>query len=523
MSGGKETPRQKMIGMMYLVLTALLALQVSNAVLEKFIFIDQTLQRARKEGEAKSTKTVGRIEAEVKKKGDRESDVKALEKAKQVRQMTNALVNELDALREEMATITGGYDENNKLVGAKDIDKVGAMMIYGGKGKELKDKLNKYTTDLATLTGDAFAPLAKDAKDIDVAKNDPDQKEKKFAEYYFENTPTAAGMATMSQMETEILAYEQQALDRIAEEVGAKDVSFDLIKPMVLPQSNIVAAGTKFEGDLFISASSSAVNPTMTFEGKELEVVEGRGKISFVATPGAYDKDGYAKKTFKATITLSDSTYDVEHEYVVAKPIIQIQSAAISSLYLNCGNELNVQVPALGSAYNPSFTTSGAENIKGAQKGIVTIIPTAPKVTLTVRSDGNLIGSQDFTVKRIPKPNVEISDRGKPINLKTGVPAPGPRSINIRAVPDETFASLLPKDARYRVSEWELTLARGSRPVVTEKIRSESFNMSQQILSQAKSGDRIVIEVKRVQRMNYQGKTEEVTGLPNTIFSINLN
>jgi hypothetical protein len=40
MAGGKETPRQKMIGMMYLVLTALLALQVSNAVLEKFAIIN---------------------------------------------------------------------------------------------------------------------------------------------------------------------------------------------------------------------------------------------------------------------------------------------------------------------------------------------------------------------------------------------------------------------------------------------------------------------------------------------------
>jgi len=440
--------------------------------------------------------------------------------------MTTTLVSDLETLRTKMADITGGYDENGKLVGAKDYDRVGAYMIYNGKGKELKDKLNKYSTDLAKLTGDDFLPLAKDAKDIDVAMNDPDQKDKNFSEYYFENTPTAAGMATISQMETEVLGYEQRALDKIAEEVGAKDVSFDLIQPMVLPVSNIVAAGTKFEGDLFISASSSAVNPTMTFEGKELAVVDGRGKISFVATPGAYDKDGYAKKAFDAAITLNDSTYPLHYEYLVAKPIIQIQSAAISSLYLNCGNELNVQVPALGSAYNPAFNASGATAIKGAQKGLVTIIPTAPKVTLTVRSDGNLIGSQDFTVKRIPNPSVEISERGKPINLKTGVPAPGPRVINIRAIPDETFASLLPKDARYRVSEWELTLARGARPVIPPtRIRAEAFNMPPNVLSQAKAGDRIVIEVKRVQRMNYQNNVEDVNvaKLSNTIFIINLN
>ena len=175
MAGGKETPRQKMIGMMYLVLTALLALQVSNAVLEKFIFIDQTLQRAAKENVDKNNKTVSRIEAEVKKKGDRESDVKALDKAKQVRQMTSALLSELQDYREEMARITGGYDENGKLIGAKDYDKVGAWMIHGGKGKELKERLNKYSADLGALTGDTFLPLARDAKDIDIAKNDPEQ------------------------------------------------------------------------------------------------------------------------------------------------------------------------------------------------------------------------------------------------------------------------------------------------------------------------------------------------------------
>ena len=524
MAGGKETPRQKMIGMMYLVLTALLALQISNAVLEKFIFIDQTLQTSVNENVTKNNKTIGRIEAEVKKKGDREGDVKALEKAKQVRQMTAALLSELQEYREEMARITGGRDENGKLIGAKDYDKVGSWMIHGGKGKELKDRLNKYSTDLGSVTGESFLPLGRDAKDIDIAKNDPDQKDKNFSEYYFENTPTAAGMATISQMETEVLSYEQLALDKIAEEVGAKDVSFDLIRPMVLPISNVVAAGTKFEGDLFVAASSSAVDPEMTFEGKELEVVEGKGKISFVATPGAYDKDGFAKKTFKATVTLSDSTYELEHEYTVAKPVIQIQSASISSLYLNCGNELNVQVPALGSAYSPSFSTTGADNVKGAQKGIVTVIPTARKVTLTVRSDGNLIGSQDFGVRPIPKPTLEISERGRPINLKSGVSAPGPRQINIRAVPDETFLAQLPKDARYRVSEWEITLAAGARAVHSERVRAEQFAMPQTILSRVQSGMRIVIEVKRVQRMNFQNKVEDVSlsGLSN-IFTININ
>ena len=43
MAGGKETPRQKMIGMMYLVLTALLALNVTKEILDAFIAIEKNI------------------------------------------------------------------------------------------------------------------------------------------------------------------------------------------------------------------------------------------------------------------------------------------------------------------------------------------------------------------------------------------------------------------------------------------------------------------------------------------------
>ncbi len=70
MSAAKETPRQKMIGMMYLVLTALLALQVSNAVLEKFIFMNVSLERMASDYETKNNATVSGMTAEVAKRNN---------------------------------------------------------------------------------------------------------------------------------------------------------------------------------------------------------------------------------------------------------------------------------------------------------------------------------------------------------------------------------------------------------------------------------------------------------------------
>ena len=169
MAGGKETPRQKMIGMMYLVLTALLALQVSNAVLEKFVFIDKALNRQAREVEEQNGKILAKIDAEVTKKGKRDADVKALNKAKEVRQSTEELMKYLGDTRETMAEITGGYDENKQLVGAKDYDIVGNYMIQQPNGKELQKKLNDYVKMLSSVSGRDFESLAKDAKDIDIA------------------------------------------------------------------------------------------------------------------------------------------------------------------------------------------------------------------------------------------------------------------------------------------------------------------------------------------------------------------
>ena len=182
MSGGKQSPRDKMIGMMYLVLTALLALQVSNAVLEKFIFIDKALTRMADEYGHNNIKTVSGIEAQVAKRNNKEDEVAILNIAKEVRAETAKVIQTMTDLKSEMAIITGagdpdGYDdETGALIGAKDYDKVGTMMVGPqGKGKDLKIMLNNYSKFLSQKTGEApefFPPLAQDAKDIKEFAND---------------------------------------------------------------------------------------------------------------------------------------------------------------------------------------------------------------------------------------------------------------------------------------------------------------------------------------------------------------
>lgn len=511
MSGGaRETPRQKMIGMMYLFYTALLALQVSNSVLERFIFINQSLENQVKQNDTKDSGVVQGIVQAVEKRGNREDDMAILKKARDVRTRTRQVIAYCDSLKSTMVKITGGRDENGHIVGVKDQDKVANLMINQNKGEELKKTLNDYATFLAEQTGkDIFAPIAMDGKDHPFYSKDREQRDKDFATLFFEATPTAAGMSTVSQMETEVMDYESRALGELAAQVGAKEVRFDKIIVMALPESNSVAAGAKYKADLFLAASSSAVSPEMAVNGKSIPVEDGFGKVEFTVTPGNYDKEGKAKKSYEAEILYNDSNYTQTIDYYAVKPVIQVNSASVNALYLNCGNELNVQVPALGLSYNPRFTASGADVVQGTG-GKVTVIPTGSsrEVKLNVTSDGNAIGAVSFPVRGIPKPDILMLVSGKEVNEKVGLPN-CPRTLTLHAQAEKNFGEALPKDARYRVAKWTVYLARGRRPIVTLPVNGEDANLGS-LAAQARDGDRIIAEVQQVQRMNFRNNIEEV-------------
>lgn len=500
--------------MMYLVLTALLALQVSNTVLEKFIFIDNSLEQSADGSKVQNSGTVDRIRSAVEEAGNRKEDVAVLEKAREVRAQTNKVLNTLDSLKNTFIVLTGGTEEDGTYKGGKSEDEIADLMVRQGKGEELKKTLNGYSAYLSGVTGNEVSPIALDARENPVFQDDPEQKMKSFSEITFQNTPMVAGLASLSQLKNEVLSRETLALDNLARQVGAADMKFDNIVAMVRPESNVVAAGTKYKAALFIAASSSAVNPVMTIDGKSIPVEGGMGQVEFTAQAAKYDADNRAEKSFKAAITIEQGsnkeTYEETFNYYVTKPVIQVQSQSVQALYLNCGNDLQVNVPALGTTYDPSFSAKGGTAIKGKKTGQVTIIPKSPKVALSVSSGGYKLGTENFSVRRVPKPTIAIKGPGGGlVNMQQGEKASRLRSIKIEAIADEDFASFLPKDARFRVAEAEIILARGSRPIGKAQLKNQSANLGR-LMSQAKAGDRLVIEVKKVQRANFRNEIENV-------------
>lgn len=533
MSGGSETPRQKMIGMMYLVLTALLALNVSTTVLDKFAFLNLSLEQANGETSTRNGQTLSGMTKSVEEKGNRKEDVEVITAAGQLRAKTQEVLASLNESKDTFIDITGGYMEGHDgdkmhIEGKTNYDKVGSYMMPtedggSGNGEGMQELLNGYgdfVKDLLEKNGaDAkevarYHKLAKDANEDDYWSKDPNQRGKKWSQLQFHDSPTHAALATVSEFQANVLGFETAAMDFLKKRVGLKDLTFDDIKPVVMPQSRYVAAGTKYQADMFIAASASGLNDQikMSYNGADIPVADGIGRVEFTATPGSYDKEGNAKKTFEAAIRVPlggglDTTFTSTIEYFVSKPVITIQSQSVSALYFNCGNAIDVQVPALGNAYNPKYNgTTGGDAVPGSAKGQVTLVPNGKKFVLAVSSNGNRIGTREFGVRAIPAPEIKVYTDAGEVNQKDGIPAKTPR-IYLKAIPDASFAEFLPNDAKFKIAEAEITLVSGGLGRGSMRA-GETVNLAQ-IARNARKGDLIAIEIKKVQRQNFRKQIED--------------
>lgn len=514
-----------MIGMMYLVLTALLALNVSASIMEKFAALNISMEHATKESEVRITAKVADIEASVMERGNKGNDAKVLKNAKAIKAETNKILDYIAGVKAELIGENVPEEGSVMPTNAKDNETTNIVMLgatKNGKAYELEGMLNTYIDNVNKIKKDIdkkskpLAKIALNGAEDPITKDDPSHSSYDFAQVNFEETPVIAALAVLSNFQSKVSTIEGEIIAALAGQVGASDHKLGELFPIVKPVSQIVAAGTSYEAEMFLTGTITGLeNPKMTFNGNEIPVEGGKGKIKFKATGGTYDKEGKIKKTWKGTIVVKnpltgeDEPKEIVEEYYVANPVLQVQSASVQALYLNCGNDLQINCPALGTEYSPQFNATGGSATAGKEKGKVTVVPNTPNVVLSVSSGGTKIDDLKFKVRKIPKPEIVALNGSKPVDEKRGVKAPGPRSISMKAIPDESFKAFLPNDARYKVTKWEATLVRGKRPVDKQTFTSEVGNLSS-FASQAKPGDRIMIEVMSVMRLNFKGQTENV-------------
>ncbi|MBS9524220.1 gliding motility protein GldM [Litoribacter alkaliphilus] len=519
MAGGKETPRQKMIGMMYLVLTALLALQVSNQILQKFVLLNDGLERTSKNYIEKNAFMVNSIRSTVEQQGNNERDLPKVEAAREIREATSDIFAYLEGLKQELIDQTNAKNEDGtyKTSSLKNQDITGNIFNNNRKGYEMEERLNEFPVQIENVLASIgieqnFDRIAKDAREIDLFKNDPNANYKDFVNLNFVKSPVGAVLALISQYQNEVLNIESEALSSITNSIGTFYFKSDVFEARVAASSNVVAAGTKFEGDMFIASASSSAMPKMTVDGREVPVEDGFGKISFTVPPASnYDDRGLAKKTLQGEITVNiagkDSTLAVNYEYFVAKPVIRVESETVNQLYANSANVLMIDVPALGTSYAPSFTVSNGRAISGSRPGQVTIIPTSDsgKVTIGVSSGGNKIGDVEYDIKPVPAPTIRLHDNRGPIDLTSPYASPGPGTLLVKAIPEANFGRTMANDANFEVTAGEVRLIRNEVPRETVQISGETVGGINSLRQRAQPGDRFVVVVREVTRTNFQG------------------
>lgn len=516
----KESPRQRMINMMYLILTAMLALQISNAILEKFLLLDNSLDQANRAADMSNQRTLEAMNEAVENAGGREEYRKLYRDAEHIREKTSEIITYIHGLREIIIDHGGGgiNPETGQIKNLAEESKIASYFVTNGKGYELKDKLNEYVDYIQQYAPNIkFEPLALDGEDDPAMANaDPMTRGKDFAELMFSQTPVPAALAGLSQKESVIRRYESEVLDYLAVQVGAKEIKFDKLFAVVIPDSRTVVAGQTYRAEIAIGAYSTAITPSISINGSAIPVKEGKGVYEVRAGGGDFDQNGQLKRSYTASISYPkpDGTREVvnaEETFTVLRPSVQIATSSMPALYFRCANRLQTSSAGLGALYNPTYSGSGAEFIPGSG-GKVTVVPNSNKVTLDINNDGILLQSFPFNVQRVPRPEIKILVNGSPLSqdaMRRGVSASSVRTITVVAEPDPSFKETNPEDAQYRVAGFSVVLASGSRSKRRLESSSNSINLSSAV-GEAEAGDRYVITVENVQRRNFKGEVESV-------------
>jgi gliding motility-associated protein GldM len=419
-----------MIGMMYLVLTAMLALNVSKEAIEAFKRVDNGLTQTISNYTIKNNliyREFDRADAENHAKAGKYKDL-----AYQVKQRADEAYTFIQGLKIEIIkraekdpetpVIKGNEIIIDKLDKKIDDTNVPSEIMIGanenGKANDLKALLSEYRQFLiATLDGKnptAEAAL-KSSLNTDNALNKDNQMER-WENLNFQTLPLIAVICILSEYQVSVRNGETEVLNYLYSQIDAASFKFTSIKPIVMPNSNYVTVGSDYEAKVFISATDTTQNPTITVDNGVLPLDEaGKGIYKVRATSVGTKKWGGI-----IALRAPDGTtvnYNFDESYVVGEPNVIVSPTAMNVMYMGIPNPIDVSVPSISpdkihiSVVNGSFTTEKVKNSKGEYfKGAWSVKPNAvgQEVQVIVTADINGKPVQyrpyPFRVKPIPSP-----------------------------------------------------------------------------------------------------------------------
>ncbi len=552
MAGSNISPRQKMINMMYLVLTAMLALNVSAEILQAFESLRASLRDTAgaqsTQNESLTADIIKAIEAQEKGNNHKYSALKPT--LNEINSQASQMVAYLDAINADLEEI-GQKDPLTGEIRKKDettknynfwlgSDDVGNSGHGNGKAVEMRAKLEQfhqwanalYAQNDPNKEANHFPKLVLEPSE-DPNITDEASRKKTWEYFSFHGKPVIADLAMMEKFKMDVRDVQAGLLHQTKELVKGFVFTIDSLLPFEAPSAEYVVAGMKYTSRLSVGVASSSIKPEFSGPGVSMDQGGSTATLSMTANGTAIPdgkKEGIQNYTAMIKVPKADGSFQmmpVHGKFIVRRPEVVIRSKALQILYKDCGNAVDVDVPALGENYNPDFSRSTGGNIikSATSKREITIVPTAKEYMLSIYSNSNgqnvKIENLRYNVIKPATPRLALFAGGKEVNGLAGL---GKRqSVTVKLLPEAEFARTLPRDARYKANNVKLMLKDGLGPAVVIKTLSGAdiqngvtFNLGEGAMKNAYAGAQIFFEVEGVQRINFQNKAID-ENMPRTL------
>lgn len=463
MAGGKETPRQKMIGMMYLVLTALLAMNVSKSVLDCFVIVNEGLERTNNN---LSNSTVKIMEAFKESQKTTAAAAPYYVKAQWAEKNIDEVFDYIEKMKHELIAKVdknpGGDTLRLRYVDAKDNYDIPTHELIGTEESspstgpltagELKAKLLKLHDDLlkmledmqknktTVLLKDDYETLKKKIESLkpDAAGATEDGNPVSWEVLNFYHFPLAGTITNLTKMQADLNNVEAEIISNFSGAAGKIMVKFDKLGAKVIAPSSYVQAGTKYKAEIFIAAGSSdfkkenmQVIMSPTSYDTATGAVVGGTDIPLVNGMGEYEvgTSGQGEQKYKGVIRLKQPTgdykfYNYEGSYMVAAPSAAVSADMMNVFYVGVPNP--VSVSAAGVSPTDLIVSPNGGGVHSTPKGtgkyeFTFTSPGECVVNVSSKSPGGPAksqGSVKFRVKPLPSPIATVGGVSGSVDMK---------------------------------------------------------------------------------------------------------
>jgi gliding motility-associated protein GldM len=453
MAHGKETPRQKMIGMMYLVLTALLALNVQKEVLNAFINVDEGLNKAVENYLLKNKQIYDEFYQKAEVNPAKVGKYKTL--VDTIRIAADNLYNKIFDLKKQIIQKTEKSDSApaidyvNKVIYVekmtnKDNMDIPAEVMIGdnnnGAAYPLKKEIEAFRELLIKHVNPKHtAIIASINKSLDTS--DPPAKEgnkETWETKNFEHLPVAGVMAIMTGLQNDIKTAEHEIIKYLDEQIEAKSFKFNMLRPTIIPNTNYVFRGNEYSAQIFLAAYDTTQKPdvfigdydsTVTEDGYEL-TMRGREGIDYVRCNINEQGTGIFKrtesttgiKTYKGIIRIKNPdgsfiTRSFRNTYTVAEPSLVISPTKMNVFYVAVDNPVRISIPGVpDNKIFPTLSGGTGQIVKEGNEYVVKPTKAGEAIISVIAEiDGQKkpMGSMKFRVKTVPNPEPKLGGKSE--------------------------------------------------------------------------------------------------------------